>query len=228
MSKMDMKALRTRILSALVLIPVVIYIVIVGGWPFYIMLAILAAITAYEWVYIARHTRGALFHSAWGAVYLLIGFGACVMIREYYGVGSSIMFLLMVWSADIGAFFCGQIIGGKRLAPSISPNKTISGFVGGAVISAIVGMIFFTVSMIVNPQFEFSIVPILFAGVIGVIVGIVGQAGDLLESKIKRMAGVKDTGTIIPGHGGLLDRVDSMLMAAPVFYMIYSFFSFGV
>jgi phosphatidate cytidylyltransferase len=118
-----------------------------------------------------------------------------------------IVLLLVVWASDIGAYVAGRAIGGPRLAPSVSPGKTWSGAVGGLVAAATVG---FAASVILGDG-RISWRPATFA----VLVGFVSQAGDLFESHLKRHFGVKDSGSMIPGHGGLLDRVDAMLTAAP-------------
>ena len=113
------------------------------------------------------------------------------------------------WASDTFAFFIGSAIGSHRLAPSISPNKTIEGFLGSVVGTALTAVVVGT--------FLFGY-PITQMAEIGVILAIVATLGDLVESSIKRYTGVKDSGFIIPGHGGVLDRFDSILYTAPVFY----------
>ena len=116
--------------------------------------------------------------------------------------------LVLIWASDIGAYLTGRALGGPRLAPSISPGKTRSGAVGG-MLSAILasGILAYSV------QPPTSIVWLIG---ISAVLGIIAQSGDLFESMIKRHFGVKDSGRIIPGHGGLLDRLDALLAAAPV------------
>ncbi len=118
--------------------------------------------------------------------------------------------LACTFSSDTGAFFAGRYLGKHKLAPKISPNKTIEGFFGGVLMS--IGVAFFMSVFIFK---NFSSLEVL---VIGSICGMVGPFGDLTESLIKRGAGVKDSGKLIPGHGGLLDRVDALLFTAPVVY----------
>jgi phosphatidate cytidylyltransferase len=118
-----------------------------------------------------------------------------------------IVLLLVVWASDIGAYVTGRAIGGPRLAPAISPGKTWSGAVGGLVAAALVGA---AASAILRNGPVFWR-PMLFA----VLIGIISQAGDLFESQLKRHFGVKDSGSMIPGHGGLLDRLDALLTAVP-------------
>jgi len=131
-----------------------------------------------------------------------------------------IIFLLAaVWAFDIGAYVTGKLIGKTKLAWKISPNKTIEGVFGGWILSSIVCVLFamlFTRELgIDNPPYHGLL--------IGFVLSIATQSGDLLESQMKRMAGVKDSGNILPGHGGLLDRIDGLLIAAPIFYLYVNY-----
>lgn len=124
--------------------------------------------------------------------------------------------LICTWSSDTFAYFVGRSLGRTPLVPKISPKKTVAGFWGGLLGSVLAGLIF---SMVVqfNP---------LKAGVIALVLGFVGQIGDLFESALKRDAGIKDSGTLIPGHGGVLDRFDSTLFTLPLtYYLIILLFS---
>jgi len=118
-----------------------------------------------------------------------------------------------VWSTDIGGYVAGRTIGGPKLAPRISPNKTWSGFAG-----AIVGAVIFggLVALLFGAEMP------LLAGAFAGVLAIVAQMGDLFESAIKRKFGVKDSGRLIPGHGGMLDRVDGLIAAAPVLAVFHS------
>jgi phosphatidate cytidylyltransferase len=125
--------------------------------------------------------------------------------------------LLTTFAVDTGAYLVGRAVGRRPMAPSISPNKTWEGSIGGffsAVLAALaLGLVF-----------DLDIATWQLA-VIGAVVGVVAQCGDLLESKLKRIADVKDSGSIIPGHGGLLDRLDSLLFSLPaVYYLIVTVF----
>lgn len=144
-----------------------------------------------------------------GILYLGLGVVALVWLRQPSGSGgvNVIVLLLVVWASDIGAYIAGRAIGGPRLAPAISPGKTWSGAAGGLVAAASVG----AAASAILRNGPVSWRPILFA----VLIGIISQAGDLFESQLKRHFGVKDSGTMIPGHGGLLDRLDALLTAVP-------------
>jgi len=122
------------------------------------------------------------------------------------GFALALWTLAIVWATDIGAFFVGRAIGGPKLAPTISPKKTWAGLVGGMVAAAIVGGVIAQIGHL--PTRTLWLAPIL---------AVVAQVGDLVESGMKRRAGTKDSGRILPGHGGLLDRIDGMLpVAIPV------------
>ncbi len=125
--------------------------------------------------------------------------------------------LIITWASDIGAYFTGRAIGGRKLIPSVSPGKTVAGAVGGLVASMLVALLF--ARGVLVPAASLGFTPwgaLLFGGIISV----AAQVGDLFESLIKRDGGVKDSSHIIPGHGGVLDRVDSLLFVLPVAYLL--------
>lgn len=119
------------------------------------------------------------------------------------GAALALWTLATVWATDIGAYFAGHRIGGAKLAPRISPSKTWAGLIGGMIAAGVIGAIIATLGHL--PSTALWLGPIL---------AVVAQAGDLLESWLKRRAGVKDSGNLLPGHGGLLDRVDGVLPVA--------------
>lgn len=127
------------------------------------------------------------------------------------GIFALLFLCASVWATDIGAYFAGRAIGGPKLAPAISPNKTISGAVGG-VISAMIGAGLVTM--------VFGVKNLTIYLLLAAFLSVISQAGDLYESWIKRRAGVKDSGSIIPGHGGAMDRVDGLVFAAISLWMI--------
>jgi phosphatidate cytidylyltransferase len=133
------------------------------------------------------------------------------------GTALVILPVWLVWSTDTGAYIAGRVIGGPKLAPSISPNKTISGALGGMLIAT--GMAWLYLQYVLRPAAQLTMTPggtLLFA----VCVSVAAQLGDLAESLIKREVGVKDASQILPGHGGVLDRLDSIIFALPVAYLL--------
>jgi phosphatidate cytidylyltransferase len=143
-----------------------------------------------------------------GLVVLALTAISLVWLRQGETGRLAIYFLLAaIWATDTGAYFAGRAIGGARLAPRISPKKTWSGAIGGAVSAVAVAL---AISLIVGERPNASRFAVLAVGV-----SVAGQLGDLLESAVKRRFDVKDSGKLFPGHGGVLDRIDSLLVAAP-------------
>lgn len=126
---------------------------------------------------------------------------------------------ILIWTNDTFAYLVGKSIGKHKLFERISPKKTIEGFFGGVVFAAFAG--FLISKFYIQPTPEFSNKSILIWMIIALIVSVFGTIGDLIESKFKRIAGVKDSGSIMPGHGGVLDRLDSVIFVAPVIYLFY-------
>lgn len=157
--------------------------------------------------------KAPLLHAC-GALYIGIPLVALLWIRHdpAHGLVSTFWLLAVVWATDTGALFVGRSVGGPKLAPSISPNKTWSGFFGGlaaAVIVSLVAALWYGVSQ-----------PLVLM-MAGALLSLVAQGGDLVESKVKRYLQVKDSGGLIPGHGGLFDRLDALLAAAPALAAAY-------
>jgi len=128
---------------------------------------------------------------------------------------ASLFLYILIWTADSSAFFSGRMFGRTKLAPNLSPGKTVEGLLGG--IAA--GIVFAVVVAVVVPQVGAA--PVWVWPVLAAVVVMFSVIGDLYESRLKRQAGVKDSGSLLPGHGGVLDRIDSMLAAAPVFVAAY-------
>jgi phosphatidate cytidylyltransferase len=166
---------------------------------------LVALVTAGLAAGVAQLGKGSASSMALGAVYVCLPFGAFVWIREMAPDGRLTLFAVMaiVWATDIAAYFAGRGFGGPLLSPKDSPNKTWTGAIGAVVCAALAG----------------GAVARLFAGdfahwlMASVVLSIVAQAGDLLESRFKRLYGVKDTSGLVPGHGGVLDRLDALMMA---------------
>ncbi|WP_019613183.1 phosphatidate cytidylyltransferase [Psychromonas ossibalaenae] len=165
--------------------------------------------------------KNKLVKSLFGLLTLVPFFWGMVLLRSvnmhhdfYYGAELLMFVFLVVWAADTGAYFCGKKFGKHKLAPSVSPGKTIEGFLGGLVSSmlvALLGSIYFAIP---TDKMAFFFVGALLTNVVSAL-------GDLNESIFKREAGLKDSGNLLPGHGGILDRIDSLTAAVPVFALIY-------
>ncbi|MEC5166017.1 phosphatidate cytidylyltransferase [Flavobacterium sp. PL11] len=131
---------------------------------------------------------------------------------------------ILVWTNDTFAYIVGKSIGRTKLFEKISPKKTVEGFFGGIIFAVIAGYLISKYYIKANP--EFSDRSILIWTSIAIIVGIAGTIGDLTESKFKRIAGVKDSGSIMPGHGGILDRLDSVIFVAPIIFLFYQILNY--
>lgn len=144
-------------------------------------------------------------------IYIPLFLSCLVMIRNGTSGIHWIFFLLcIIFSSDTGAYYAGSYLGRHKLCPAVSPGKTVEGAVGGLIASFFVGSLF---KFLFLPALPWGVSFIIFP-----VVCIAGQVGDLFESELKRVAKVKDSGTIFPGHGGMLDRIDALLFAAPVVY----------
>jgi phosphatidate cytidylyltransferase len=176
-------------------------------WP---MLAV-AIIVAATWLAFRIHKEANLPSDPWwsaaGVYYAGFPAIALIAIRQdpEYGFHAILYLFLVVWSADTGAFFVGRLVGGPKLAPKISPNKTWSGFVGGALAACIAGALF---------AVWLGQTSVLSVAALSAVFAVIAQGGDLGESFLKRFFGVKDSSGLIPGHGGVLDRLDGLVFAA--------------
>jgi phosphatidate cytidylyltransferase len=147
-------------------------------------------------------------------MYVSWGFFHLILLRDLQnGFWLVIYAFLIVWSTDTGAYFIGSCLGKHKFAPLISPKKSWEGFAGGIVSSLIIAYIYWLCLPSIGGR------TLLY---ISVLVSVAGQLGDLFESSFKRFAQIKDSGNLIPGHGGILDRFDSILWAAPVTYYLYT------
>jgi phosphatidate cytidylyltransferase len=152
-----------------------------------------------------------------GVIYVPLFLGFIVPLYDG-GDGTHWIFwlLVIVAAGDTGAFYAGTYLGKHKLCPAVSPKKTIEGAFGGLAASVTVGTVY---QILFIPS-----LPTAMCIPFALVIGIVGQAGDLFESEFKRAAGVKDSGTLLPGHGGFLDRIDALLFATPVAFLLKDFF----
>ena len=209
-----MSNLQLRIISALVMIPFVFGAIILGGWFFAIFTALMFALAGYEWIKLSLQTQTKTAFLLAGIIYLPLSFYTFYYLRTGFADGLYLILtmLILIWSADTGAYFIGRKFGKHKMSPTISPNKSWEGLIGAMFFSvlALILIMEFVLSADANPG-------ILKLALVGATVGYVGQIGDLLESFLKRKANAKDSSSLIPGHGGVLDRIDGLLTAVPCF-----------
>jgi phosphatidate cytidylyltransferase len=217
----------TRILSALVMAPIAIAAVWLGTPYFEALVIIVGLIAALEWYRLLSDDGFDGLNFIWllcGLFYIALPCVIVIWLRNLEPLGFQIIiwFFAVIWATDIGAYFSGKIIGGPKLAPKISPNKTWAGFFGGILFAVVT-------SLILSDFSNLSSVAIALPDLIAasIFLSVVGQLGDLFESWVKRKLRVKDSGFLIPGHGGVLDRIDAILLAAPVAGLITMFFQIG-
>lgn len=256
-NKSNGRELALRLLSAAILVPIVVWVILAGGYPFKTFLLFTSLLLAYEYerlTNLPKKSRGVLtagvMASIWwiftmdqpmglkdgivmaallGAVTIGIGFILRKPQLKWAGFGMAyiaipmlslafiyaltheplwiIWTLVVVWGCDTGAYAFGRLIGGPKLAPKISPNKTWAGFFGGTLAGALAGG---------AGAHYFGLGDVFYLAAGASLLAVWGQLGDLTESFIKRRFGQKDSGYLIPGHGGVLDRLDALLFAAPL------------
>ncbi|NQZ14987.1 MAG: phosphatidate cytidylyltransferase [Alphaproteobacteria bacterium] len=214
--------LQKRIISALIIGPLSLLVFWIGGWPFLALVGIAFAISVHEWLNLSRKTFYFERYAAAGLIYFMLCFYSFIAMRMQFDQGFFLVmsFATTVWAGDVGAYFAGKFIGGAKLMPSISPNKTWAGLIGGMLFSGLFMFVLYGVAPLFELRLPFSSMFIAFF--VGMALTIVGQAGDLLISAAKRRASIKDTSNLIPGHGGLLDRIDSLMMGALFFFIVVS------
>ena len=213
-----------RILSSLILIPIVFFFIIKGSVFFIFFLGVFLLFASYEWIKMSKNQIKFV-----GVLYLLFCSYSALVLRDR---GADLLFfvILICIFTDIGGYVFGKVFKGPKLI-KISPNKTYAGMIGSFFLSFIIGLIFVYTILNSNlaelyPQYfnffyinlnDFWLLIFIF------LISAVSQAGDLVISYFKRLAKIKNTGNIIPGHGGLLDRVDGIIFAIPAAVLFYNF-----
>jgi len=203
-----------RVASALVLAPLALVCIWFGGAAFVLLVAAAALGLTVECLTLCRRAHGGLPLCFATLAYVALATASLLWLRAdpLAGCANLLFVMLIVWGGDIGAYLVGRLLGGPRLAPRISPGKTWSGALGGLLAAVAAGLA--TAQLLSGPPLAWR------AAVLAAGLGIVAQAGDLLESFVKRRLEIKDSSHLIPGHGGLFDRLDALLAVAPVAAML--------
>ncbi|MBD1136098.1 phosphatidate cytidylyltransferase [Pelagibacterales bacterium SAG-MED49] len=207
-----------RFLSTIILIPTVLFFIIKGSFLFNFFIFICFLISTYEWLKLSKNNLLKIF----GTIFLVISFYTIFKIRnefdrDYYHL---LLVAIICVSSDIGGYVFGNLFKGPKLT-KISPKKTYSGVIGSFLLSLIFTNLFLEFSSNLQTS-EFTKEMFLFI----LLVSFVSQLGDLIISYFKRKSKMKDTGTIIPGHGGILDRIDGVIFALPFSYVLFLNFNF--
>ena len=213
------KEFEKRLLSSLILIPIAIFFIIQGSVFFIFFLSILFLATSYEWLKMNKKNN---LLKILGIIFLLFSFYSAYKLRDWQEISSFILIILICVFSDIGGYIFGKFFKGPKLI-KISPNKTYAGVFGGFLLAVVAGLVY--------SNFYYPIIYIYLETFINysketqllifiLIISLTSQIGDLIISYFKRLAKVKDTGKIIPGHGGILDRIDGLIFAIPISYLI--------
>ena len=212
------KELQKRILSSFLLIPIVFFFILKGSFFFNFFISICFLITAYEWHMMNKKK----IYNIFGFIFLIFSFYSAYFIRNDLANSLSVFLLIIIIciSTDIGGYVFGKLFKGPKLT-KISPKKTYAGVFGGYFLSIIFTNIFTNYSQLfTNQNMNFGRDEFIFV----LIISSVSQIGDIIISYFKRLSKIKDTGKLIPGHGGILDRIDGMIFAFPyynIFYLIF-------
>ena len=207
------KELQKRIFSSIFLIPVSIFFIIQGSYTFIFFLSLIFLVTVSEWF---KMTKNKDLLKIFGLFFLFFSFFSTVYLRQYIGLNFFLFLIIVCMFTDIGGYFFGKIFKGPKLT-KVSPKKTYSGVIGSFFVSLLFGLFYIKYfgrksKILLETDPLFIILLILF-------ISLVSQIGDLIISYFKRKAKLKDTGNILPGHGGFLDRIDGIVFVMPITYL---------
>ena len=209
------KNLNQRLLSSLIIIPLSFFFIIKGSYLFNFFLLFCISICFYEWHFMSKSK---IYHSL-GFFFLIFSFYSAYELRNSFGKESLIIFLFVILVcilSDIGGYIFGNIFKGPKIT-KISPNKTFSGMIGAYLFSFLIIYFLEYIYVLFDTNLQWNSEIFIYI----IFVSTISQIGDLIVSYFKRLSNIKDTGKIIPGHGGILDRIDGMIFAFPLTYIMF-------
>jgi phosphatidate cytidylyltransferase len=211
------KELKKRLFTSILILPIAAFFITKGSIPFLFFLIIILLLSLFEWFKLV----GKRSIKYVGSVLLFFSFYFTYFLRINFGSDIFLFSLLVCISTDLGGYIFGKSLKGPKLT-KISPNKTYAGMLGGLLLSSILGSILvksnyfstsFALNIFLNDNFRLVIIILL--------ISLVSQSGDLVFSYFKRLAKIKNTGNFLPGHGGILDRIDGIIFAMPFSYLLF-------
>ena len=209
------KNLNQRLISSLIIIPLSFFFIIKGSYLFNFFLLFCISICFYEWHFMSKSK---IYHSL-GFFFLIFSFYSAYELRNSFGKESLIIFLFVILVcilSDIGGYIFGNIFKGPKIT-KISPNKTFSGMIGAYLFSFLIIYFLEYIYVLFDTNLQWNSEIFIYI----IFVSTISQIGDLIVSYFKRLSNIKDTGKIIPGHGGILDRIDGMIFAFPLTYIMF-------
>ena len=209
-----LKEIEKRLLSSLILIPIAIFFIVQGSIFFIFFLSLIFLTTSYEWIKMCKKNN---LMKIFGTIFLFFSFYAAFCVRGQSGLNFFLFILIICIFTDIGGYVFGKTFKGPKLT-KISPNKTYAGVIGSFLLSTIAGLVF--IKYVEDISFKNNDQLTILLGIL--FISFISQLGDLIISYFKRKAKLKDAGKILPGHGGLLDRIDGLIFVLPVIYILQS------
>ena len=213
--------LTKRLISSLIILPITLLFIINGSLFFMFFLSILFLVSSYEWM---KMTKRKILYKSIGIIFLIFSFYSAFVLRTYAGLNFFLFIILISIFTDIGGYIFGNFFKGPKLT-KISPNKTYSGVIGSLLMPVFAGLLYIQYIKLplgilvplkldtLSNNFDLNFLIMILS------ISIISQLGDLTISYFKRLSKIKDTGKILPGHGGLLDRLDGLIFVIPISYL---------